>query len=282
MDISPPGRRTAAVVALKALPAAKSRLFALPAPLREHLARCMALDTITALAAVVDEVLVVSDQEDLPATLTRYGIVARVVGEPDGTATLNRALAHGDRLVRAAGAAVVLACVGDLPALRPATVQSVLAAGAGAERSFLPDQQDRGTTMLVARGGPLNPLYGTEIVDGERIGSAERHRRSGAVALHPDGMDGARRDVDTLADLAAASALGVGPATARLLDPRTGRLGRYLTVEVIDLTADGVVVAADGAVDVVVRQAYDGDPARIVPGRRLPAVRVGDALHCWS
>ena len=69
MDTLPPDQRVAAVVALKTLPAAKSRLSSLPDPLRERLARCMAIDTLSALAPAVDEVLVVSDQPDLPAAL---------------------------------------------------------------------------------------------------------------------------------------------------------------------------------------------------------------------
>ena len=78
----PMHERVAAVVALKTLPAAKSRMSSLPAPLRERLARCMAIDTLSALAPAVDEVLVVSDQPDLPAALLRAELPVRVIAEP--------------------------------------------------------------------------------------------------------------------------------------------------------------------------------------------------------
>src|SRR6478672_9394164 len=138
--------RVAVVVALKTLPAAKSRMSSLPAPLRERLARCMAIDTLSALAPAVDQVLVVSDQPDLPAALRRADLQVRVVSEPDpgaagdlahGGGSLNQALAHGDDLLRADGIAVVLACVGDLPALRTSSVRRVIAASLGRPRSFL-------------------------------------------------------------------------------------------------------------------------------------------------
>ncbi|HEU4547435.1 MAG TPA: 2-phospho-L-lactate guanylyltransferase, partial [Microlunatus sp.] len=271
MDTLPPEEGVAAVVALKTLPAAKSRMSSLPAPLRERLARCMAIDTLAALAPAVDQVLVVSDQPDLPAALLRAALQVRVLAEPPdlrhsddlahGDGSLNRALAHGDRLLKEEGFGAVLACVGDLPALRTASVSRVVAASVGLPRCFLVDHDGRGSTMLIARRVPLNPLYGRENLSGETIGSALRHRRSGAVALELGELSDARRDVDTLDDLRSAHLLGTGPATASLLDPATSAPGQYLLVEVLDRHGPTVSVLAEGVRESVAVAAYDGDPA---------------------
>ncbi|HEY5979743.1 MAG TPA: 2-phospho-L-lactate guanylyltransferase [Microlunatus sp.] len=292
MDTLSPDERVAAVVALKTLPAAKSRLSSLPAPLRERLARCMAIDTLAALAPAVDRVVVVSDQLDLPAALLRRGQQISVVAEPPAPAdadlpalhggSLNRALAHADDLLRADGIQAVLACVGDLPALRTTSVGQVIAASRGRPRSFLPDHDGHGSTMLVARGVPLDPRYGKEMLSGEAVGSAIRHQRSGALPLDLGELPDARWDVDTLADLRIAHRLGVGPATGSLLDPETASPGRYLVVEVLARDESGMTVLAERVTARVGWQAYDGDPALRVPGRRLHAARVADALRCWA
>ena len=290
MDTPPPDERLAAVVALKTLPTAKTRLATLPGPLRERLARCMALDTLAALAPAVHHLLVISDQPDLSPELSRLGLRARVVAEPqldrtapDGKAgdSLNRALAYGDALLRADGVTRVLACVGDLPALRTETVVRVLTTATSAGRSFLPDHDGRGTTMLIADGEPLGPLFGTGLVAGRLTGSAARHRRSGAAALSLDSPD-ARWDVDTIDDLQIAHELGLGPATGNLLDPGSGAVGRYALLTVRERTAEVIIAEIDGQQETVPWSAYDGDPALIVPGRRLHAVRVAGALRCWG
>lgn len=245
MDTPGPERRVAALLALKPLPAAKSRLSGLPDRLRRQLARGMALDTIAALASATDEVLVITDQADLSPALLERGISATVLPDPDpgprpeqspveGEGSLNAALAYGDEQLRAKGIAVVLACVGDLPALQTGSVRRImtstaeLAAG-GRPRSYIADHSGRGTTMLIAHDIPLDPRFGS----GDTIGSAERHRLSGAVPLTTVGIDDARWDVDTLSDLRAVIGLGVGRVTASLLDPSPldparGALGRYL------------------------------------------------------
>ncbi len=308
MDTLPPPRigdaparslvdRVVAVVALKTLPAAKSRLSALPDPLRERLARCMAIDTLAALRPAVREIVVVSDQPDLAPALRRRGLDVRLLAEPDPAASvahvssrgsLNLALAHADSLLRADGVETVLACVGDLPALRTRSVQQVIVGSRAWSRSFLTDHDELGTTMLVARGVPLDPFYGTEISGGQRIGSSVRHAASGAVALALGALPDARRDVDTTADLATAAGLGVGAATASLLDPTTGALGAYQPVEVLSGDGTHLTVLVDGVARTLPfdgstpLQTYDGDPALVVPGRRLHAVRVADDLRCWA
>jgi hypothetical protein len=80
--------------------------------------------------------------------------------------------------------------------------------------------------------------------------------------------------------------LGVGPATTQLLDV-TGALGRYQPVEVVTADRGTLTVLVDGTVRTLPLrgladlQTYDGDPALLVPGRRLHAVRVADDLRCW-
>ena len=107
---------------------------------------------------------------------------------------------------------VVLACVGDLPALRPDSVRAVLEAARPHPRAFLSDASRIGTTMLIARQVELDPHFGGH--------SARAHEASGAVRLSPPllpSLPDARTDVDTENDLAMADRLGVGQATAEVL-----------------------------------------------------------------
>lgn len=201
---------TAAVVALKAHEQAKSRLGSLPDDFRRELATAMAVDTLLALTAVVDHVLVVGR---VPKHLTAFDLRSAVeeVAEP-ATTGLNHALVHGGTLLRERGVPVVLACVGDLPALRPDSVRRVLAAAGPHPRAFLADASGVGTTMLIARQVDLGPHFGGA--------SAQAHEASGAIALGPPEMPSlsdARTDVDTENDLASAVRLGVGRATADVL-----------------------------------------------------------------
>jgi 2-phospho-L-lactate guanylyltransferase len=258
------------VVALKPAVVSKSRLGVLVAPLRERLARCMALDTLTALSEATDQLIVVSDDPELPARLARAGIRARVVAEPapDG---MNAALAFGDRLLRDRGCRRVLASVGDLPALTGAAVGDLLQHTAELHRAFVPDHTGFGTTMLIAAAGELDPRF--------QGASAAAHRESGAVAVgDPDPR--LRSDVDAVDDLAAVIALGVGRHTARLL--AGDRLGDYLAVTVADpVPTDGsayVVIGDDGVRTVLPAEALDSGIRFLRPGQRLHAVTDGEQL----
>ncbi len=270
----------AAVVALKPVERAKSRLAPVPDPLRRRLAWTMALDTLAALAASVDHVLAVSDQPALASRLARAGLDVEVLPE-SGRTGLNAALMHGDTALRAAGHATVLACVGDLPALRTTSVARVLAASAGHPRSFLADATGVGTTMLVARGVPLDPHFQGR--------SAAAHRVSGAVALNSAGLGGpvaeARRDVDTEVDLLDAVALGLGRATAALVDPDSGRLGRFALVTPVQATDDDdgpLAVTGTGHRVRLPVGALDDGIRYVRPGQRLHAVLAGDTvLSAW-
>ena len=210
--ISPGGFR-AAVVALKPGTPAKSRLASMGDALRRELAWAMAVDTLTALHEVLDQVLVVGTVR--AGELTRLGLDLSVIADPDEPG-LNAALTHGAETLRAGGANTVLACVGDLPALRAASVRAVLAAAEPYDRAFVADGSGLGTTMLIARGTILDPRFGG--------GSAAAHGDSGARALSPEELPvpDARADVDTEADLEAARRIGVGRATTEVLE-RAGK-----------------------------------------------------------
>lgn len=205
-------------MALKPLPHAKSRMAGVSPPLRRQLAWCMAVDTMRALVAGVDEVVVVSDQPELAVRLRAHGLAVRV--RPDVPGGLNAALASGGEALAAAGCRTLLACVADLPALRASSVRRVVEASAASGRAFLADSTGVGTTMLVAHDTALAPQFSGR--------SAAAHRASGAVALTDDRLGAAvpdaRRDVDTEVELADAYRLGVGPATRALFNPATGRL----------------------------------------------------------
>ena len=273
-----PGARAqiGAVVALKAGELVKSRLAPLPQPLRRRLAWTMGVDTLRALAAAVEAVCVVSDQPALAHRLARAGLVDVVVVGEGRPAGMNGALRLGADHLRGEGVARVLAAVGDLPALRPASVHVVAAAGAAYERAYLADATGIGTTMLLAAADvPLAPHFQGR--------SAAAHHSSGAVALTDERLGAtvtdARRDVDTEVDLFDAAGLGLGVDTRGLLDPATGRLGTYA---VVTTTGNGRAVTADGVrVSLPVVRLADGLRAPR-PGQRLHAVLVGtEVLSAW-
>lgn len=196
----------AVVVPVKRLAGAKSRLRgALPGVPHHELALALVLDTLAAAleSPAVAEVLVVTDDAEVGRHARTLG--ARVVPDAPGTG-LNPAFRHGAAL--AAGRPVA-ALAGDLPALRPGELADALAAAR--VRAFVADAAGTGTTLLAApRGVPLDPWFGA--------GSALAHARSGAVPL-AGAWPSLRRDVDTAADLRAATGLGLGVHTTALLAP---------------------------------------------------------------
>ncbi|SBV27412.1 2-phospho-L-lactate guanylyltransferase [Micromonospora krabiensis] len=205
------------VVPVKPLTAAKSRLRgALPRVRHEELALALAADTVRAVLAcpAVAEVVVVTDDARVAATARAAG--ARVLPDPaDGG--LNAALRHGASAAHGGG--WVAALTADLPALRPDDLAAALRAAQDgpAVRRFVADAPGDGTVLLAAPPGtPLDPRFG--------VGSAAAHAASGALRLSGD-WPSLRRDVDTAADLAAATALGLGPRTAALAGPKASPAG---------------------------------------------------------
>jgi 2-phospho-L-lactate/phosphoenolpyruvate guanylyltransferase len=274
-----PAMHSGAVVALKSLRSAKSRLQGLPGPYRRHIAWCLAHDTIDTLAAVLDRVVVVSNEPSLAARLRPFGTRVRL--SPEGPSLgLNAALAAGAAELAEMGASIVLACVADLPCLRAQTVRRLVAAADRHPRSFVADASGRGTTMLFARGVGLDPRF--------QGPSAAAHRGSGAVPItetEAGPLSDARRDVDTLADLLEAERIGLGPMTARLFDHETHRLGRFqaVTVDAPDTAGGAIVLGADGDRYRVAAAAAPDHMVKMTPGQRLNAALAGDqVLAAWS
>jgi 2-phospho-L-lactate guanylyltransferase len=273
------GAAAAAVIALKPTEHAKSRL-AVPDPLRRRLAWTMALDTVSALCGALSHVLVVSDQPALEARLRRAGIAADVISE-SGHFGINSALSRGALALDARGYRSVLACVGDLPALRPDSVLQILDASRSHSRSFVADASGVGTTMLIAHDVELAPQFQGR--------SAAAHHASGAVSISDEAVGrpiaDARRDVDTEADLAAAIGLGLGPATSALIDHRKGRLGRYELITATEWrNADGepLAVTATGRRIAFPAEALHGELRGTRLGQRLHAVEAdGRVLSAW-
>lgn len=199
----------AVVLPVKRLATAKSRLTGVAPTVRFELALAFAVDTTTAALACspVVAVVVVTDEPVVAGELADAG--AHVVPDRPG-AGLNAALVHGARVAmeRHPGAAVA-GLAADLPALRPTELQAALTRAGAYDAAFVPDHAGAGTTCLTARSlSRFRPEFGA--------GSANRHRSGGAQRLDLD-LPSLRSDVDTVADLRAVIALGVGPATATLL-----------------------------------------------------------------
>jgi 2-phospho-L-lactate/phosphoenolpyruvate guanylyltransferase len=199
--------RWSVVIPVKVLARAKSRLTGLAGPHRAELALAMAADTVAAAAscAVVGSVVVVTDDAAAGDLLSGLGAVV-VPDRPDDG--LNAALAFGaaqaDQFWPGRGRAGLAA---DLPALAPGELDLALSQAAAVPEAFVPDAAGTGTTMYTARPGiAFWPRFGT--------GSRAAHLSGGAVELQLPGLDGLRRDVDTVADLRDAVRIGLGPRTA--------------------------------------------------------------------
>lgn len=205
----PDAARWSVVVPVKQPAAAKSRLAVDPAR-RAELAIAIALDTVEAAlaAAGVGLVLVVTGAQAEP-----FSALGAAVVSDEPAAGLNAALRHGLRSAAGHRPGTPLAALAaDLAALRPAELAAALGAVPPGQAGFVPDAGGTGTTLLAARSGvPLVPRFGA--------GSAARHAAAGARSLAEWAGPGLRRDVDTLADLAAAANLGLGRRAAALLAP---------------------------------------------------------------
>lgn len=194
------------VIPVKRLALAKTRLAAYGDQHREALALAFAADVVVA-ALLIGTVVVVTDDERAGPVLAALG--ARVVAD-DPDAGLNPALEHGAELLRADNPLLAVAALSaDLPALRAPDLAAVLRRVGRGERGFVADREGSGTTLLAASPGmPLRAAYGA--------GSRLAHEVSGATLLIA--AESVRLDVDTPQDLADATALGLGPHTAALLD----------------------------------------------------------------
>ncbi len=206
--------RWSLVIPVKVLALAKSRLTGPAGPRRAELALAMAADTVAAAAAcaAVDAVIVVTDDAAAAAELSGLGALVLPDEPGDG---LNPALAFGaaysgERWPGRGRAAMAA----DLPALDAAELGRALARAAGAGQAFVADAAGTGTTLYTARpGAAFCPRFGP--------GSQAAHLAAGAVELTMPGLDGLRRDVDTLADLRDAARIGLGPRTSAVAGSMT-------------------------------------------------------------
>lgn len=207
------------IVPVKRLALAKSRLRgAVPGIPHESLALALARDTVAAVSAspAVARVVVVTTDATAATALATLG--AWIVDDPPGGG-LNQAFRAG----AAYAEGWVAALTADLPALRPDELTAALRQAAAAAdsparaaqrltagtRRFVADTPGTGTVLLTAASGAaLDPRFGA--------GSAAAHAASGARRLCGR-WPTLRRDVDTPADLLAASRLGLGTHTATLL-----------------------------------------------------------------
>jgi 2-phospho-L-lactate/phosphoenolpyruvate guanylyltransferase len=201
------------LVPVKRLEVAKSRI-ALSAVDRADLALAMAADTVAAAVAcaLVDQVVVVTDDPRAVATLTGPGVTV-VADTPD--AGLNPALRHG---AAAAAGGRIVAISADLPALTPTDLATVLVAAGTHLRGVVADESGTGTTVLTA-------MSVEEFVPSFGLASFSAHRRDGSVDLTTVAAQSVRRDVDTLDGLRDAVRLGVGAATLQVVARLTGFLG---------------------------------------------------------
>lgn len=183
----------------------KSRLAEVGDDVRRRLAEAFALDTATACLATpsVGAVLAVTDDADFSRRLADLGCVAI----PDGvTDDLNASL-----VLAAAEAArrwpglVPVALLGDLPALAPDDLDTALTRADPGLVSYVADADGTGTTLFTAPLPRFRPRFGP--------GSRRLHDELGARPIEGE-LITLRRDVDDLADLAGAAALGLGRRTA--------------------------------------------------------------------
>jgi 2-phospho-L-lactate guanylyltransferase len=197
----------ALLMPVKTLTLAKSRLEVPEPDQREPLMRAFALDAITAAshANAVRQVYVVTDEPG-------FEIDGAIRLPDEGDGDLNRALHHASLRVRLLDPAMAVAAMcADLPCLLPEDLEIALTAGT-APRWFVADASGGGTTLLAAGPGvDLDPHFGP--------GSAARHADSGATSVRA-AVPTLRMDVDTEADLARATSLGVGVHTAEALEAR--------------------------------------------------------------
>lgn len=196
------------IVPVKAPARGKSRI-ALPPADRERVAAAMLADTVAAIAAArqVKQVLIVLDDTDPPPPL-EFSERLRLIRT--GQHWLNGAI--GDAAATVAGPVAVLP--GDLPSLTSAELDAALdevhRLPPEVAMAVIADRQAVGTTLLAARdAGQLDPHYGAD--------SLRRHLAAGARALPAPADSGIRRDVDTVADLAAVTAGSTGRLVAELI-----------------------------------------------------------------
>jgi len=201
--------RTVALVPIKALTAAKSRLAAALDPAARAALTLRALGNVLAALdtpGIAARVVVTPDAAVLRASEAAGALGLRQDGEG-----LNEGLAQGRAWAVATGAEALLIVLGDLPLLARTDVDALLElADRPGVAVFAPDRHGTGTNALLLRPPAALPFaFG--------VGSLARHRAAAkARGLLPRWYDapGTALDLDTPADLVALDAILAG-ATER-------------------------------------------------------------------
>lgn len=195
------------MVPVKPLSRGKSRLVGIDPARRQGLAEAFVRDTVAAASATssVVSVVVVTDDARLARSLVQDGCLVI----PDGVAgDLNGSLVQAAAEARRHWPlARPVALCADLPALDAAGLGDVLSAvltRAPRRPAFVADAGGTGTTLYTAPYALFAPRFGGP--------SRAAHLDADALEI-VDAAPGVRQDVDEMADLAAALALGVGPHT---------------------------------------------------------------------
>ena len=171
-----PSAPVEAVVPVRGLPAGKARLARLlTIEQRNRLVRAMLGDVVRALQAArrVDRVTIVSRDIAARREAARLGVA--FLRQAPGQAGLNAALRDAQARVAAAGALLIVPA--DLPLIRPADIDALVAAGspAAGPAVALAPAEDGGTNGLCLRPpSVIEPAYGP--------GSAARHERAAIAA----------------------------------------------------------------------------------------------------
>jgi len=190
--------RTAAVLPVKRLPLAKSRLGGtLGADDRRELALAMAGDVVAALAAcpAIELIVLVSSEPAAAQIAAAAGAV--VVDDGGGEPGQSHAVALGIARAESEGAERVLCVPGDTPALDPAELSALLAE-AEAEVVIVPDRHGTGTNgLLLTPPAAIAPAFGPDS-RARHSSLADQAGRSWQIAQPPS----LTLDIDTGADLA--------------------------------------------------------------------------------
>lgn len=197
--------RTVAIVPIKALTAAKSRLAAALDPAARAALTLRALGNVLAALdtpGIAARLVVTPDEAVL-----RAADAAGAIGLRQDGVGLNEGLAQGRTWAMAASAEALLIVLGDLPLLARSDVEALLdLADRPGVAVFAPDRHGMGTNALLLRPPDALPFaFG--------VGSLARHRAAAAAhGLLPRWYDapGTALDLDTPADLAALDAILTG------------------------------------------------------------------------
>ena len=210
LDVGMGGLAWTAVVPVKALESAKSRMAGAPGGSRA-LAMAFLADTLDALLGCpdLDTVLIATSDPEVARLAASRGIdVVDDTGHIGINAAVSWAAGHVDP---AHGLAAI---VSDLPRLTPDTVTAVLRHAGSYETSFVADLPGTGTTMwLTRRLDALPPAFGAD--------SRAAHRAAGAVDLvamtDDPALLPARWDADTVEQLVDDARAPLGPLTRQAM-----------------------------------------------------------------